>query len=77
LTTLVKKEKIVRNVIEKKNNSVTGITQKDQRGPGPSHNKISEAVIMDVHRLDILINFLHMRVIINEEQTKKNIYLPI
>lgn len=50
MTTLDEKEKFVRKVIEKKNNSVTGITQKDQRGLGPSPNKISESVIMDVHR---------------------------
>lgn len=50
LTTLDEKEKFVRTVIEKKNNSITGITKKDQRGLGPSPNKISEAIILDVHR---------------------------
>jgi len=51
LITLDEKEKFVRTVVENKyTNSVTGITKKDQRGLGPSPNKISEAAIMDVHK---------------------------
>ncbi|KAF0715101.1 Uncharacterized protein FWK35_00035456, partial [Aphis craccivora] len=51
LITLDENEKFVRTVVENKyTNSVTGITKKDQRGLGPSPNKISEAAIMDVHK---------------------------
>lgn len=75
-TTLDEKEKFVRKVLEKKNNSVTGIKQKYQRELGPSPNKISEAVIMDVHRHINSFPAYESHYTRRTNQ-KKNIYLPI
>ena len=75
MTTLDEKEKFARKVIEKKNNSVTGITQKDQRGLGRSSNKICEAVIMDVHRH--INSFPAYESHYTRKTNQKNIYLPI